>query len=252
MILIPQIYIRAKKTVALERTASPIYDEDPFAMASRVKDAGAEAIYIVDLSIPHVGAGENAPVIQKIGEDLGLEVFIGGAFRSVRAIESYLAMDLKMAVLETVAYQQPAFVKEACGRFPEGIAVLINVRGGRVTIPGWTVSANKTAMDYADQFGEVGVKTFFYSDVGNDGFMGNEGLTNLLNFCKRVHKRVIFAGEIKDSSDIEKLVTLGAPGLDGIVLSRSLYEGRVDLKASIAYMTDLSMDKGNEPTLTEM
>lgn len=252
MILIPQIYVRGKKVVSLERTVSPIYDEDPFVMASRIKDAGAEAIYIVDLGIPHLGTSENAPVIQKIKEDLGLDIFIGGGFRSVRSIEAYLAMDLKMAVLETVAYQQPQFVKEACAHFPEGIAVTINVRAGRVTIPGWTVAANKTALDYAEQFSEVGVKTFFYSDVGNDGFLGGWNLTNLLNFCKRVHKSVICTSEIKGSPDIEKLVTLGAPGLDGLVLARALYEGRLDLKAAIAFVTDLSMAKGNEPTLTEM
>lgn len=252
MMLIPQIYIRATKTVALERTVAPIYDEDPFVMASRIKDAGAEAIYIVDLGIPHIGTSDNAPVIQKIKDDLGLTIYAGGAFRSVRSIEAYLAMDIKMIVLETVAYQQPQLVKEVCGRFSDGIAVSINVHAGRVTIPGWTVAANKNAFDYAEQFGEIGVKTFFYSDVGNDGFMGSENLTNLLNFCKLVHRSVICASEIKGTPDIERLVTLGAPGLDGLVLTHSLYEGRVDLKASIALIADLSMDKGNEPTLTEM
>jgi len=252
MILMPQIFLRGTKAVALERTVAPIFDEDAFAMASRMKDAGAEAIYIVDLGIPHLGTSDNAPVIQKIREELGLTVFVGGAFRSVRSIEAYLEMDLKLAVLETVAYQQPQFVKEACGRYPDGIAVSINVRAGRVTIPGWTVAANKTAFDYAEQFGEIGVKTFFYSDVGNDGFMGSENLANLLNFCKGVHRSVVCASEIKNSGDIERLVTLGAPGLDGLVLARSLYEGRVDLKASIALVADLSMDRGNEPTLTEL
>jgi len=252
MILIPQIFLRGKKAVALEKTVAPIFDEDAFLMASRMKDAGAEAIYIVDLNIPHVGASENTSVIQKIHDDLGLNIFIGGGFRSVRSIESYLSMDLKMAVLETVAYQQPALLKDALASFPDGIAVSLNVRAGRVTIPGWTVAANKTTIDYADQFGEAGVKTFFYSDVGNDGFMGSENFTNILNFCKRVHKSVICTSEIKGSPDIEKLVTLGAPGLDGLVLTRSLYEGKIDLKASIDFVADLSMDRGNEPTLTEM
>ncbi len=250
--IIPQIFIRGKKAVALEWTVSPVFDEDPFAMASRVKEAGGNTVYIVDLNIPHLGTSENAPVIQKIRDDLALSVFIGGAFRSVRSIESYMALDVRMAVLETVAYQQPAFAKEACERFPDGIAVNINVRGGRVMIPGWTVAANKTSLDYADQFGEVGVKTFFYSDVGNDGFMGADNFSNLLTFCKRVRKSVICASEIRGSADIERLVTLGAPGLDGLVLARSLYEGRVDLKAAIDFVTDLSMAKSNEPTLTEM
>lgn len=252
MILIPQIFIRGKKTVALERTVSPLFDEDPFAMASRIKDVGGEAVYIVDLTIPPVGVGENAPVIQKIREELGLNVFIGGAFRSTRSVEAYLGLDLKMAVLETVAYQQPALVKEACSKFPGAVAVQLNVRAGRVTIPGWTVAANKTVFDYADQFGEQGVTAFFYSDVAGDGFMGSENFTNLLTFCKRVHRSVICTSEIKGSPDIERLVTLGAPGLDGLVLSRSLYEGRVDLKAALDFVSDLSMDKGNEPTLTEM
>jgi len=252
MIIIPQIFIRAKRTVALEKTVSPIFDEDPFVMASRIKDAGGEAVYIVDLAIPHVGTGENAPIVQKIRDELGLNVFIGGAFRSIRSIEAYMGLDLSMAVLETVAYQQPTFVKEACEKYPGAIAVQISVHGGRVTIPGWTVAANKNAFDYADQFGEQGVKNFFYSSVGNDGFMGNESYENLLTFCKRVHKSVFCTSEIKGSPDIERLVTLGAPGLEGLVLSRSLYEGRVDLKAAIAFVSDLSMDKGNEPTLTEM
>jgi phosphoribosylformimino-5-aminoimidazole carboxamide ribotide isomerase len=251
MILIPQLYIRGKKVVALERTISPIYDEDPFIMARYIKDAGGEALYIIDLGIQNIGAGENGAVIRKISDDLGLAVFIGGAFKSVRAVESYLNMGLKAAVLETVAYQQPSLVKEACEHFPEKIGVQIHVNAGRVTIPGWTVAANKTALDYAEQFGELGVKLFFYSDVGSDGLLGKENLQNILAFCKKVKQSVICSSEIRESADIGKLVTLGAPHLDGIILARALYEGRVDFKAAVGLMADLSLAPGNEPTILE-
>lgn len=251
MLLIPQLYIRNKKIVALERTVWPLFDEDPFMMASRIKGAGTEAIFFVDLGIPHVGASENVPLIKKIREELGLDVFIGGGFRSVRAVEAYLAMDLKMAVLETVAYQQPALVKELCTSFPDKIAVHIDVNAGRVTIPGWTVAANKTALDYADQFANAGIRTLYYSDVGNDGFMGQDNLASLLSFCKHVKRNVFCTSEVRDSADIEKLMKLGAPGLEGLVLTRSLYEGRIDLNAAIDFVADLSVSPFNEPTILE-
>jgi len=251
MFLIPRFYIRGQKTVALDRTVSPLYDEDPFTMSSRIKDAGGEAVFIVDLGIPHVGMSENAQIIRRIREELQLMIYVGGTFRSSRSVEAYLGMDLKMAVLETVAYQQPALVRDVCERFPDRIAVHIDVMGGRVTIPGWTVAANKTALDYAEQFGEMGVKTFFYSDVGNDGFLGQNNLNNILTFCKRVHRSVICTSEIKGSADIEKLVKLGAPSLDGIVLTRSLYEGRIDLNAAIDFVADLTLSPSNEPTILE-
>lgn len=251
MILIPQLYLRGKKVVALERTISPLYDEDPFVMAGRIKDAGGEALYIIDLGMQNMGAGDNGPVIRKIRDELDFDIFIGGGFKSVRAIESYLSMGLKAAILETVAYQQPALVKEACQHFPEKIGVQIHVNAGRVNIPGWTVSANKTAFDYAEQFGDHGIKMFFYSDVGSDGYLGKDNLQNILSFCKKVKDSVICNSEIRESGDIGKLVTLGAPHLDGIILARSLYEGRVDFKAALGLMADLSLAPGNEPTLLE-
>ena len=251
MLIIPQLYIRNKKSVALERTITPLYDEDPFAMAMRIKDARGEAVYIIDLGVPHVGSSENAPLISKIKDETGLTVLIGGAFRSIRSIEAYLTMGLKMVILETVAYQQPTLVSDACKHFPDGIAVSINVQAGRVTIPGWTVAANKTALDYAEQFGELGVKTFFYSDIGSDGFMGNDNFENILLFCKKVRRQVIITSDIHGSSDIEKLTTLGAPGLDGLILARALYEGRVDLNGAIGLVTDLSAASSNDPTMQE-
>lgn len=251
MIIIPQLYLRGKKIVALEGTISPIYDEDPFLMAQHIKAAGAEAIYIVDLGIQNIGVGENGPIIQKIREDLGLDIYIGGAFKSIRAIDSYLAMDLKAAILESMAYQQPTLVKEACEKFPDRIGVQIHVQAGRVTIPGWTVAANKTALDYATQFGDLGVKLFFYSDVAIDGLLKKENLENILVFCKKVNRSVICTSEISGSPDIEKLATLGAPTLDGLVVTRSLYEGHIDLRAAIDLIADLSFAPGNEPTLRE-
>lgn len=250
MLLIPQLYIRSKKVVALEGTRSSLYDENPMVMCQRIRDAGSDTVYIIDLGMQTSGPGENASIIQDIKKD-GLDVYIGDGFKSSKAIGAYLEMGLKAAVLDASAYQRPDFVKEACSNFPGRIAVKIFVQGGKVTIPGWAVSPNKTAFDYAKQFAGMGIKLFFYSDLKDDGSLGVENMMNILAFCKKIKATVVCTSEINGSKDLERLVTLGAPGLEGLILARALYQNKIDLMAAIEQVSDLSIAPGNEPTLTD-
>ncbi|PIU58238.1 MAG: hypothetical protein COS89_01420 [Deltaproteobacteria bacterium CG07_land_8_20_14_0_80_38_7] len=251
MILIPQLYLRGGKVKALERTSALLYNEDPLIMAQRIKEASCDSLYIIDLGIDKSGSGENVSVVKSIMEKFQFNIYVGDNFRTIQSIQAYISLGVKKIVLETVAYQEPSLVKEACSRFPENIAVKVYVNNGKVNIPGWAVSPNKTEYDYVDQFSEMGVNTFFYSDVGASGQLELQNFKNILSFCKKVRKNIICSSEINNTKDIEALVTIGAPGLDGIVLAHSLYEGRVDLKAATDLISDLSVAPGNEPTLLE-
>ncbi|MFH1874468.1 MAG: HisA/HisF-related TIM barrel protein [Pseudomonadota bacterium] len=251
MLLIPQLYLRNNKVVSVEGMNTPLYDADPIVMCRSLKDAGAEAVYLVDLNISTIGDGPNLPLIQKIKQEVGLQLFLGDNFRSVQAIDPYAKLDPKLIVLETVAYQEPDLVKQACQRYSGKIAVKIFVRAGKITIPGWAVSPTKTAIDYAQQFGNMGVKSFFYSDISEKGVLEQKNLDNILFFCKKVYSNVICTSEIRNAGDIEKLMTVGAPGLNGLVLAHAFYENRIDLKAAINLVLDLSVSSSNEPTLTE-
>lgn len=252
MILIPQLYIRNTKLVLPEGTLSPLFKEDPFATASALKDSGAQIIYCIDLSVPHVGTSPNLAVIKKIHNELGLTVYASGAFKTAQSIEPYISYGAELVALGSVAYQQPAFLSEACKRFPGKIAVHIDVKGSRVTIPGYAVAANKTALDYAKQFMSQGVRYFFYSEVGPEGRMTDEHANQLKNFCVNVTARVICTSEVQNIEDVLLMANLGAPKLDGLVLAKPLSEGRIDLRAAITAVDELSLASGDEPTMTEM
>lgn len=252
MLLIPQLYLRDGAVVRREGTTSPIFQDDPFETARLMKDAGAEAISCIDLSIPPGGGGPHVPIIKRIRNELELAVQLGGTFKTPQAVEAAITAGVEMAVLDSVAYQQPKFLQEVSERFPGRIAVHIDVKAGKVTIPGYTVVANKTPLDYAERFLDAGIRYIFYSDVGADGFMAEENFQNILAFCNQVTTRIICTSEVRNLADIERLTMLGAPRLEGLVLTRALFEGRVDLRGAIAMVNDLSVGEGNEPTLTEM
>lgn len=254
MILVPQLYLKNGRVLLHEGTTSPLVQEDPVATAQAMKDSGAEALHIVDLGVPPVGASPHMQAIKQIHDDLGLACYVGGGFKTTQSMEPYIAAGVEIIALGSVAYQQPAFLEEACKKFPARIATHIDVKAGRVTIPGYTVVANKTAFDYAERFVEGGVRFIFYSEVGANGFIGEEHYDKISAFCKRVTARVICTSEVSSMPDIERLtrIAVGAPRLDCLVLGKSLFEGRVDLRAAVAMVSDVMLASGDESTMTEM
>jgi phosphoribosylformimino-5-aminoimidazole carboxamide ribotide isomerase len=216
-----------------------------------MKEAGAELLHIIDLGIPPVGASPHLPVIKKIREEVDIALFVDGMFKSTHAIEDYIAAGAEFVALGSVAYQQPAFLGDACKEFPGKIGTHIDVRGGRVTIPGYTVVTNKTAFDYAERFLESGVRYILYSDTRADGTMANENFAELLAFCQKVTARVVCTSEVQSLEEIRRICTLSAPRLEGVTLGKALDEDRIDLRAAIRMVNDLIIGSGNDETIAE-
>lgn len=252
MLLIPQIYLKNGRAVGIGRTTSPLFRDDPIATAKAMKEAGAEVIQCIDLEIPPVGVSSHLPIIKKIHDEVKLAVYADGGFKTVHAVESFVAAGVEIVCLGSIAYQQPHFLEEASQKFPGKIAAHIDVRSGHVTIPGYAVVANKTPFDYADRFLEAGIRHIFYSEVGGDGLIADEHFDKILTFCKRVTARIVCTSEIRGPADIERIIKMNIPRLDGLVLAKILSEGRIDLRGAIAMASDLEIEHGDESTLTEM
>lgn len=252
MILVPQIYLKEGRAIEPEGTSFSLFDSDAYAMAKAMMAVGTDAVYITDLNVATVGQSPNLPIISKIKKDLKIKVYVTGPFRAKQSFPSYIDAGVDMIVLDTHAYQQPQIVEDACEFAPKQVAVNIDVRDGRVTIPGWTVAANKTAFDYAERFSDQGITIFFYSNTKADGTTTSEHLSELQEFCKKVRKAVFCTNEVTSLEDVQNLVTLGAPGLLGYILGRGLYQGKIDLRGANALVADMMLDSSNEPTLQEL
>lgn len=249
MLLIPQIFLKQSKAVRFDRTVAPQFSEDPIVMANTLKGSGVEAVYISDIGIPHVGQSPHLPIIKEIREKVGLAVYVGGPFVSVGSMEPYIDLGVELIALGAVVYQQPHILADACKAFPGRVAAHIDVKGGRVTVPGWTVAANKPASEFAERFKQAGVRVLFYSDVGADGKIGDEQFASTLTFCKTALTRIVLTSDVAGPNDIERLIRLGAPRLEGLVVAKAFYEGRIDIRGACALVADLLLISGNEPTI---
>ena len=109
MIAIPAIDLRDGCCVQL---VGGSFDEervriaDPVGVAHRWVDAGFTRLHVVDLDAA-TGRGSNAPVVERLASQPGLETQVGGGLRDSAAIEAVLATGARRVVVGTRALKDP-------------------------------------------------------------------------------------------------------------------------------------------------
>ena len=160
---------------------------------------------------------------------------LGGGIRDRAGIEAWLAKGVRRVVLGTAALRDPGLVRAAARAYPGRIAVGIDARGGRVAVEGWAETSTTDAADLARRFEDAGVAAIVYTDIDRDGALAGPNLAATAALAWAVAVPVIASGGIAGLDDLAALKASGAP-LDGAIVGRALYEGRLDLAAAVRLM----------------
>jgi phosphoribosylformimino-5-aminoimidazole carboxamide ribotide isomerase len=228
--LYPAIDIRSGRVVRLsqgEATRQTVYGEDPAAVAEAFVAAGARWIHVVDLDRAF-GAGDNQSAVRRIIERVAgrARIQAGGGFRSAQAVRRGLEAGLGRVVVGTAPATDPGFLPALANDVPaERVAVGIDARDGRVAVRGWTETSALTAIELARRAVDAGIRTLIYTDVARDGMLEGPDLSGALRL-REVGAAVIVSGGVASLADLERAAEAG---LDGAIVGRALYEGRVDL-----------------------
>ena len=236
MLIIPAIDLKEGRCVRLlkgEEGTETVFSEDPSNVARKWEGCGAKLIHVVDLDGAFSGQPKNVEVIRKIIESVSCSVQIGGGIRSIEAIEEYIDMGAGRIILGTAAFLDSKFLTEACRRFPEKIAVGIDTKMGKVAVKGWKEVVDLEFESTLDGLKSAGVSLIIHTNVDRDGTMEGVDLESVREFVKASPIPVIGSGGIASMEDIEKLSSLEELGLTGVILGKSIYTGRINLKEAI-------------------
>ncbi len=141
MILLPAVDIRDGKAVRLRQgdfDDETVYADDPLEAARSFVDAGARFLHVVDLDGAREGEPANLHHVERITSELDVPVELGGGLRSIASIRRALAAGAARVVLGTAAFTDPDLLDEALSAFTSRILVGVDVRGGMVSVAGWT------------------------------------------------------------------------------------------------------------------
>jgi phosphoribosylformimino-5-aminoimidazole carboxamide ribotide isomerase len=237
MLLIPAVDLKNGRCVRLRQgqmDAETVYSDDPLAMARGWVDQGASWLHIVDLDGAVEGEPRHLTVIEEIVKAVPVPVQVGGGIRTIERIECYLGVGVARVILGTLAIEQPLLTAEICRRFPERIAVSLDVRDGKVALKGWQES---TALDYLDVARQIEAwdpAVLIFTAVQRDGTLEGPDLPRLKALLAAVNLPVIVAGGIGRVDHIQSLVPLMAEGLHGAIIGKALYDGSVTFREALA------------------
>ncbi|MDZ4224808.1 MAG: HisA/HisF-related TIM barrel protein, partial [bacterium] len=208
MELIPLIYLKNGKAARLAEANPVWFQDDPLELAQYFAKQGCESLYINDLYVSATGKGENFGAILAIAEKLKLKLWVTGNFKSLSSVETYVQAGVEKIVFGANAYQDPKLLKDSAQKFPQKMAVLIEVKNKKVVIPGLVAPSHKLAEDYAARFEADGASALCYAD---------ESLEGIQQFCRRAKAPVLAMADIQVMQDLRKLFEAESAGLIGVV-----------------------------------
>lgn len=212
--------------------AATIYSEDPVATARTWQEAGATFLHVVDLDGAIQGRPGNAAVVERILAAVDIPVEVAGGIRSLEAIGRWLDAGAARVCVGTRAIEEE-FLDAALGRFGDGVVAAVDARGGTVQVAGWQSSSALTTGEVLDRLVRAGAPRVLFTDIGRDGTLEGPNL-GATREVLGAGMGVIASGGVSGVADIEALVGLRHPGLEGVVVGRALYSGALTLADALA------------------
>ena len=242
MRLYPAIDLKDGSCVRLRRgdmDQATVYADDPAAQARVWQEAGCGYLHVVDLDGAFAGRAVNEAAVAAILAAATVPVQLGGGIRDMAAVARWLERGVARVILGSAAVRTPALVLEACRAFPGRVAVGIDARDGLVATDGWAETSTLPAAELALRFEDAGVAAIIYTDIARDGMLQGLNLPATRALADRLRTPVIASGGVGALDDLRALLDAAraaAGAIEGVIVGRALYDGRVDLAAALALL----------------
>jgi phosphoribosylformimino-5-aminoimidazole carboxamide ribotide isomerase len=237
MILYPAIDLKDGQCVRVlhgDLSTATVFNTDPAEQARAWVAAGFDWLHVVDLNGSVQGKAVNAAAVEAILNAVSIPVQLGGGIRSLGRIEGWIESGVSRVILGTAAVRNPDLVKTAARRWPEQIAVSVDVRKGQVAVEGWTENSGLDAISVARRFEDAGVATLIITDIDRDGALMGFDVEVFGKVADAVDIPVIAAGGLASVMDIERLRAWPGAPIAGAVLGRALYTGAISSLEALA------------------
>lgn len=239
MIVFPAIDLKDSHCVRLKRgdmAQATIFNQDPADQARRFQQAGFRWLHCVDLNGAFAGRSANADAIRAIRAAVSLPIQLGGGIRDMAAVESWIDAGIARVVLGTAALTDPSFVKQAARSFPGKVVVAADAKGGKVATEGWAKVSELTPVDLGRKFEDAGVAAILFTDIDVDGLLQGVNVAAVAALARAVRIPVIASGGVGSIGDIESLVAAKEPNIEGVIVGRAFYDGRIKPADALSLM----------------
>ena len=237
MVVLPALDLFAGRVVRLgERgdfehpTSYADEADDAVRLARRYVVAGARRLHVVDLDAAR-GSGHNRPVVQRLVDEAGAEVQVAGGVRSESDAESWLEHGAATVVMGTAAVRDTALLTRVAATHAGRVLAALDIRNGRPAVGGWSELEEMSVGRLLSRWNEAGLAGVIVTSVDRDGTLLGPDLSLLSETLAATRFPVTYSGGVASLDDLGAVARAGAAG---VILGRSLLEGRIQLDEALA------------------
>ena len=202
-----------------------VYGENPADMAIRWINDGATGLHIVDLDAA-LGEPGNFDSISQIASQADIPLQVGGGIRDEPTIKKYLEIGIDRLVVGTRAMKDPQWIIQMSEKYPHRILLGLDSCQGVAVSSGRQEKTNLSAIEFAQRMASRPFAGVVFTDIAKSGNLEGPNFEAQKQLRAAINIPVIACGGIATVDDATKLAALD---LDGCVIGRALYEGRVTL-----------------------
>ena len=233
MKIFPAIDIKDKKCVRLVKgdfDKKTEYEISPVEQAGKYKDHGFKNLHIVDLDGALTGETINLNIIQEIVTKFDLKIEIGGGIRNYESIKKYTEAGVEKVILGSAAIKDKNFLKQACEKFPNKIALGLDAKDGYLSVSGWKENSNQLTLDYLKEVNDYGASRLIYTDINRDGMKQSPNFEETVKVASISKCPVVISGGVSSIDDVKKAKELSNKNIEGIIVGKAIYDGDIKLE----------------------
>ena len=232
MKIFPAIDIKDKKCVRLIKgdfENKTEYNTSPVDQAAKYKDHGFKNLHIVDLDGALSGKTVNLDIINEIVSKYDFKIEIGGGVRNTESIKQYIDSGVEKVILGSGAIKNKEFLKEACEKFKNKIALGLDAKDGNLSVSGWKENLNVKTIDFLKEVNDFGVSRIVFTDINRDGMKTSPNYEETIKIAETSNCPVVISGGVSSINDIKKAKDLNNKKIEGIIVGKAIYDGDIKL-----------------------
>ena len=232
MKIFPAIDIKDKKCVRLIKgdfENKTEYETSPINQAAKYKDHGFKNLHIVDLDGALTGKTVNLDIIKEIVNKFDFKIEIGGGVRTLESISQYINTGVEKVILGSGAIKNKEFLKEACEKFKNKIALGLDAKNGSLFVSGWTENLKLKTLDFLKEVNNFGVSRIIFTDINRDGMKKSPNYEETVKIAEISNCPVVISGGVSSVNDIRKAKELNNRKIEGIIVGKAIYDGDIKL-----------------------
>jgi len=232
MYIIPAIDLIEGECVRLskgEYDTKKVYSKTPVDIAKKYEDLGFERLHIVDLDGAKSSGPKNLNVLESIARVTSLEIQYGGGVKSEKSLQSIIDAGARRVICGSIAVTNPSLFLDWLRDFgPEVLVLGADFRVANVAIDGWKIQTERSLYDIVEEFYKAGLMQLISTDISKDGTLSGPSYERYYSLKERFpNLRITISGGV---SSIEDIRIIDKSLIDGVIVGKAIYEGRIDME----------------------